>query len=85
MDTAWEGEGEMNQESSIDIYTACMFSHFSHVRLFGTPRTVAYQAPLSMGVPGKKPGVDCHALLQGIFPTQGSNPCLLHCRQIPYH
>ena len=20
----------------------------------------------------------CHALLQGIFPTQGSNPCLLH-------
>ena len=23
-------------------------------------------------------GVGCHALLQGIFPTQGSNPCLLH-------
>ena len=22
-------------------------------------------------------GVGCHALLQGIFPTQGSNPCLL--------
>ena len=27
----------------------------------------------------------CHALLQGIFPTQGSNPGLLHCRQILYH
>ena len=26
--------------------------------------------------PGKKSGVDCHALLQGIFLTQGSNPCL---------
>ena len=26
----------------------------------------------------------CHFLLQGIFPTQGSNPHLLHCRQIPY-
>ena len=25
-----------------------------------------------------------HSLLQGIFPTQGSNPCLLHCRQILY-
>ena len=25
-----------------------------------------------------------HFLLQGIFPTQGSNPCLLHCRQILY-
>ena len=24
-------------------------------------------------------------LLQGIFPTQGSNLGLLHCRQIPYH
>ena len=27
----------------------------------------------------------CHALFQRIFPTQGSNPCLLHCRQILYH
>ena len=26
-----------------------------------------------------------HSLLQGIFPTQGSNPGLLHCRQILYH
>ena len=35
--------------------------------------------------PGKKTGVGCHALLQGIFLTQGLNPCLLcrlHCRQI---
>ena len=35
--------------------------------------------------PGKNTGVGCHALLQGIFPTQGSNPGLLHCRQILYH
>ena len=34
--------------------------------------------------PGKNTGVGCHSLLQGIFPTQGSNPCLLHCRQILY-
>ena len=27
--------------------------------------------------PGKNPGVGGHVLLQGIFPTQGSNPCLL--------
>ena len=27
--------------------------------------------------PDKNTGVSCHALLQGIFPTQGSNPCLL--------
>ena len=35
--------------------------------------------------PGKNTGVGCQALLQGIFPTQGSNPGLLHCRQILYH
>ena len=29
------------------------------------------------GIPGKNAGVDCHALLQGIFPTQGPNLCLL--------
>ena len=28
--------------------------------------------------PVKNTGVGCHFLLQGIFPTQGSNPCLLH-------
>ena len=35
--------------------------------------------------PGKNTGVGCHFFLQGIFPTQGSNQCLLcflHCRQI---
>ena len=28
--------------------------------------------------PGKNTGVGCHALLQGICPTQGSNPGLPH-------
>ena len=32
--------------------------------------------------PDKNTGKGCHALLQGIFPTQGWNPGLLHCRQI---
>ena len=34
--------------------------------------------------PGKGTGVSCHFFLQGIFPTQGSNPCLPHCRQTLY-
>ena len=34
--------------------------------------------------PGKNTGVGRHALLPGIFPTQGSNPGLLHCRRILY-
>ena len=41
------------------------------------PWTVAHQAPLSIGdSPGKNPGVGCHALFQGIFPTLGLNPGL---------
>ena len=39
-------------------------------------------------LPGKNTKVGCHFLLQGIFPTQGSNLsflCLLHSRQILYH
>ena len=35
--------------------------------------------------PGKNTGVGCHALLQGIFLTQGLNPGLLHYRQILCH
>ena len=33
---------------------------------------------------GKNTGVGCHALLQGIFPTQGLNTGLPHCRRILY-
>ena len=35
--------------------------------------------------PGKNTEVGNHSLLQGILTTQGSNPGLLHCRQILYH
>ena len=35
--------------------------------------------------PGGNTEVGCHALFQGIFPTHGSNPGLLHCRWILYH
>ena len=37
--------------------------------------------------PSENTGVGCHALLQGMFPTVGSNPlllCLLHCRPVLY-
>ena len=55
----------------------CMVSHFNHVWLFVMLWTVAHQAPLSMGFPGKNTGVGCHALLYRIFLTQESNGCLL--------
>ena len=57
----------------------------SRVRIFGNPWTVVCQAPLSMefsrqeywsGLPFPSPGD---------LPDLGSNPGLLHCRQILYH
>ena len=45
----------------------------SHVQLF------------AWNSPGQNTGVGNLSLPQGIFPTQGSNPGLLHCRQILYH
>ena len=50
-----------------------VLSRFSCIQLFATPWTVAFQAPLSMGFSRQYTGVDCHFLLQGIVPTQGSN------------
>ena len=50
--------------------------------------------PMDFSLPGssvcgdclsKNTRVGCHALLQGILPTQGSNPGLPHCRWILYH
>ena len=43
-----------------------------------TSWTAACQALLSKGLPWKNTGEGCHFLLQGIFPTQGSNSSLLH-------
>ena len=45
----------------------------------GAPRDSA-----GSGATDKNPGVGSHSLLQGIFPTQGSNLGLLHCRQMLY-
>ena len=47
----------------------------SHVRLF----TTSWNSPWNS--PGQSTGVGSHWLLPGIFPTQGSNLGLPHCRQ----
>ena len=79
----------LSQQSTLRYMVTPSFPSLSfltlrHVQLFVTPWTAARQAPLFMGFPGKKTGVGCHSLLHGIFPTQGSNPGLPHCRQILY-
>ena len=52
------------------------------------PRSPTLQAVALPSEPPEKPkntGVGSLSLLQGIFPTQESNPGLQHCRWILYH
>ena len=62
-----------------------LLSCFNRVWFFATAWTIVHQAPCPWDSPGKNTGVGWHALLQGIFLTQGSNLHLLYCRQFPYH
>ena len=62
---------DANLLRSTDVY---VLSHFSCVRLFmalwtGSPPGSSVREDS----PGENTGVGCHALLQGIFPTQGLN------------
>ena len=70
---------------SLPRVLVCVLSCFSCVQLFGTLWTIACQAPLSMGFSGQEFWSGCCALFQGIFPTQGLDLSLLHCRWILYH
>ena len=55
-----------------------MLRHFSHVQLCHPMDCSPSRILCPWDSPGKNTGVGCHPLLQGIFPTQGSNPCLLY-------
>ena len=59
----------------------------SCVHISSTPWTVACHAPLLLKFSREEywSGLGCQFLLQGIFPTEGLNLGLLHCRQILYH
>ena len=56
----------------------------SGVWLFVAPWTSLPGSSIHGDSPGPNTEVGCLALLQGIFPTQGLNPGLLHCRWILY-
>ena len=72
----WDGGGELRGRFKREAH-ACVLS--------ATPRTVACQAPCPWNSSSKNTGVHWHSLLQRIFPTQGSNTGLPHCRWILYH
>ena len=62
----------------------CAMLSCSAVSDFAAPGTITCQAPLSMGFSRQEYWSELPCLPPG-FPTQGSNPGLLHCMQILYH
>ena len=58
------------------FHLPCVLGDFSRVWLFATLWTLACQAPLSTVFPRQEYWSGLHALLQGIFSTQESNPHL---------
>ena len=54
----------------------------SRVRLFATPWSIAHQGPLHGIFQARTLEWVAISFIQGIFPTQGSNPALPHCRQM---
>ena len=75
---------ESVRTQEVSIFFACMLSHSvesDSLQPYGLQ-------PARLLCPwnslGKNTGLGSHSLLQGIFPTQGLNPGLLHCRQILY-
>ena len=71
--------------SQTHLFSALLKSIIKSCPTLCNPTTAACRAPLSMGFSRQEYWSGCHALLQGIFLTLGSNPGLLHCRWILYH
>ena len=68
------------------ISLLCVLSHSVVSDSLWPHGLVPSQLPLSSGIlQARITGVGCHALFQGIFPTQELIPGLLFCRWILYH
>ena len=75
------------QHHSRLLSVLCVLSCSSRVQQFVTYGLQPTRLPCPWGSPGRNIRVGYHALLQGIFLTQGLNPYLwgfLHCRQVLY-
>ena len=80
---------------TLTMDTICVWQHFVSCKVRKLSHSVVSDSLRPRGLqptrllspwnfPGKSTGVGCQFLLQGIFPTQGLNLGLLHCRQTLY-
>ena len=81
--SSW-GLKSQSQLSWLNTQQQCSVQSLSHVYSF-QPHWLQHARLLrTWNSPGKNTGVSSHSFLQGVFLTQGSNPGLLHCKQILY-
>ena len=72
-------------ENNLHDQLLLLLSIFSHVWLWDPMDCSPWGSSVCGDSPGKNTRVGCYALPQGVFPTQGSNSGLPHCRWILYH
>ena len=75
------------RESDMTEHTRTQHTHTSYVKVKVAQLCPTLCNPLDCSPwnsPGQNTGVGSLSLLPGIFPTQGSNPGLPHCRQVLY-
>ena len=66
------------------VWTQVFHNVGRHYPLSHQGSSIFFEPPFFLGGGGKNTGVSCHSLLQEIFPTQGLNLGLPHCRQTLY-
>ena len=72
---------DLSRSGRVEPY--CMFN-IMKVKVGQSCSTLCDSMDSPWNFPGQNTGVGSLSLLQGIFPTQGLNPGLLHCRRILY-
>ena len=75
----------LQRKNTVFIFIVRACQSLSCVQLFVIPQLQLARLLCPQDSPGKNTRVDCHSLLQRIFPTHRLNPGLLRCRQILYH
>ena len=85
----WVSESTMPPKlsPSAALFAFCHHSFPASVKVEVTQLCLTLSKPIDClwNSPGWNTGVGSHSLLQVIFPPQGSNPGLPHCRWILYH
>ena len=81
----WPRVADFSSATSVSFHSLCYCYHTVKVKVAVVSSSLQPHGLYSpRSSPGQNTGVGSRSLLQGIFPTQGSNPSLLHCRQILY-